>query len=149
MYQDILTKLRLFGKPSGEVAQLTFLSGIIVLVALGAFGLGRFSGLEEAKGRLQVYAPLAPASNASGQGAQPVVAQLATPVAAAGTKPADMKNSGNSEPSHNFVASKNGSKYYSAGCSGASRIKAANQVWFTSSADAETAGYTLASGCNK
>ena len=142
MYQDILTKTRLFGKPGGEVAQLTFLSGIIILVALGAFGLGRLSGLQEAKGRLKIYAPLANATLSS--------SQLAAPVAAVGKNSTNTANSGvSAEPLHNFVASKNGSKYYSKGCSGASRIKAANQVWFASSQDAEAAGYTLASGCAK
>ncbi len=46
-----------------------------------------------------------------------------------------------------YVASKNGSKYYPASCKGVSRIKEENKVWFATAAEAEADGYTLASGC--
>lgn len=46
-----------------------------------------------------------------------------------------------------FVASKNGTKYYSLGCSGASRIKPENQVWFKDREDAEKSGFTFSSTC--
>ena len=38
-------------------------------------------------------------------------------------------------------------KYHHPWCPGAKQIKAANQVWFPSAADAQTAGYTLAGNC--
>ena len=44
-------------------------------------------------------------------------------------------------------ASKNGKKYYYSNCSGLNRIKEENKVSFDSSDDAESQGYTLASGC--
>ena len=50
-------------------------------------------------------------------------------------------------PAKNYVASKNGKLYYSAGCTGAKRIKPANQVWFASVTQAEGLGYTLAPSC--
>jgi len=46
-----------------------------------------------------------------------------------------------------YVASKNGKMYYSLGCSGAKRIKAENEVWFSSAEDAEKSGYTKATSC--
>ena len=46
-----------------------------------------------------------------------------------------------------FVASKNGTKYYPIGCSGANRIKDENKVFFTSSKQAESAGYTRTATC--
>lgn len=46
-----------------------------------------------------------------------------------------------------FVASKNGTKYYPAGCTGADRISLANKVWFASVAAASAAGYTPAANC--
>jgi hypothetical protein len=45
------------------------------------------------------------------------------------------------------VASKNGTKYYLPGCSGANRISDANKVWFSSAAAAAAAGYTPAANC--
>jgi hypothetical protein len=50
-------------------------------------------------------------------------------------------------PKQGFVASRTGSKYYLATCSGAKRIKEENKVWFGSREEAERAGYTKASGC--
>ena len=46
-----------------------------------------------------------------------------------------------------YVASKNGKMYYSIGCSGAGRIKTENEVWFSTSEDAEKSGYTMSSTC--
>ncbi|MHB8860285.1 MAG: hypothetical protein ACYC48_00930 [Minisyncoccota bacterium] len=46
-----------------------------------------------------------------------------------------------------FVASKNGTKYYLPTCSGAGRISDANKVWFVSAADASKAGYEPAANC--
>ena len=51
------------------------------------------------------------------------------------------------DTSGQFVASKNGTKYYPPGCAGASRISDANKVSFASAAEAEALGYQLASGC--
>lgn len=46
-----------------------------------------------------------------------------------------------------FLASKNGKMYYTVGCSGASRIAEKNIIWFSSSQEAELAGYQFSSGC--
>jgi hypothetical protein len=46
-----------------------------------------------------------------------------------------------------YVASKNGKMYYSIGCSGAKRIKPENEVWFSTTEDAEKSGYALSSTC--
>ena len=112
----------------------TLLTGaLVVLVGVGAFGLGRLSALREQKARLVIYAPQMPAA-------------LASPV------PLSDNNSETPKPAvdgpHTFVASKNGTKYYPAGCAGASRIKAANQVWFAAADLAAAAGYTPAAGCS-
>jgi hypothetical protein len=47
----------------------------------------------------------------------------------------------------NFVASVSGTKYYLPHCSGVSRIKEGNKIWFSSREDAELSGYTPASNC--
>lgn len=46
-----------------------------------------------------------------------------------------------------YVASKNGTKYYPAGCAGANRIKEENKISFASEAAAVGAGLALAAGC--
>jgi hypothetical protein len=47
-----------------------------------------------------------------------------------------------------IVASRSGTRYYFSWCSGASRISEANKVWFSSVAEAEKAGYSLAINCS-
>ncbi|XKT74965.1 MAG: hypothetical protein ACJKSS_02255 [Patescibacteria group bacterium UBA2103] len=47
----------------------------------------------------------------------------------------------------NFVASVSGTKYYLPYCSGVSRIKEENKIWFADKEDAELAGYTPAANC--
>jgi hypothetical protein len=43
-----------------------------------------------------------------------------------------------------YVGSKNGTKYYTPGCSGAKRIKPENYIWFLTEDDAKLQGYTPA-----
>lgn len=50
-------------------------------------------------------------------------------------------------PNVTYVASKNGSKYYPVGCSGADRIKNENKVYFHTETGALSAGYTLSATC--
>ena len=63
-----------------------------------------------------------------------------------------VKNQTEVEPSTTkkmYLASKNGKMYYTIGCSGASRVAEKNIVWFSSSTEAELAGYQFSSTCNK
>ncbi|TSC80893.1 MAG: hypothetical protein G01um101429_18 [Parcubacteria group bacterium Gr01-1014_29] len=46
------------------------------------------------------------------------------------------------------AASRNGKRYYYPWCGGLSRIKEANRIWFDSEKAAQSAGYTIASGCD-
>lgn len=48
-------------------------------------------------------------------------------------------------PQGAYAGSRNGTKYYTPGCSGLSRIKAENIIYFSSKEDAELQGYTAAS----
>ncbi len=47
-----------------------------------------------------------------------------------------------------FVASKNGTKYYLPSCAGATKISAANKIWFASASAARAAGYAPAANCS-
>lgn len=107
---------------------------LVALVGVAAFGLGRLSALDSSIEGLKIYAP----EQAAGVGEARV---LAAPVDAP-KRPVQAPN----QPK-NFVASKNGTKYYAATCSGAARIKTENQVWFGSVEDATAAGYIPAANC--
>ena len=93
---------------------------ILILIGLTAFGLGRLSTAGEQGPRLII-------NNA------PILTQTAA-VAASKDKGA-------------YVASKSGTKYYLPSCSGVSKIKEENRVWFSSVARAQAAGYTAAANC--
>ena len=96
---------------------------IVLLVALGAFGLGRLSAQQET--------PLAPAPEMPAQAAPAVPDVSALPPAEIGA----------------YVASKSGSKYYLTTCSAAGRISDANKIYFKSAAAAQAAGYAPAANC--
>jgi hypothetical protein len=56
------------------------------------------------------------------------------------------KDSG--EPEHwSFAASKTGKTYYPKGCAGLSRIKPENRVYFSTEAEAKTAGLNRSASC--
>jgi hypothetical protein len=54
---------------------------------------------------------------------------------------------GKADGEGNYVASKNGTKYYLPSCAGANQISDANKVWFVSASAAEAAGYSPAANC--
>ncbi len=114
-----------------------FLGLIIVLVALGSFGLGRLSKIEGSKTPIQIEnAPdITEETFVSGATAKSNSTQVATPPMLTEIK------------SEQLVGSKNGTKYHYAWCSGAQRIAEANRIYFTSKTDAEARGYTPAANC--
>lgn len=90
---------------------------IVLVVSLGSFGLGRISALEEVRTPVSIY-------HATEQPAPP-----AMPLGG------------------QFVAARSGTVYYYPWCSGAQRIAAGNQIWFSSEAAARAAGYAPAKNC--
>ena len=93
------------------------LVGVVVLVGLSSFALGRFSALE---------APRPPVSlTQAAEVAEPASRYLGAPL----------------------VASRSGSVYYYPWCSGAQNISPAKQVWFGSAAEAQKAGYRASKSC--
>lgn len=107
------------------------LPAIVVLVGVGAFGLGRLS-VEPHKTPLRVLYP--------GATVVEPLENLAA-IAEAASFPDDARGVGN------VVASKNGTKYYLTTCSGANRIKQENRVYFDSIEAARAAGYEPAANC--
>lgn len=90
---------------------------VLVLSASASFALGYLAGIDEGKGT-----DLTPESFSSA-----VFAATST--------------------TGQFVASKNGTKYYPSDCAGANRISDENKVWFASAAAAAEAGYAPAANC--
>ncbi|MBI2624322.1 hypothetical protein HYW67_02395 [Candidatus Parcubacteria bacterium] len=129
MLANLLEKLKAFWTDW----QRDILAGLAVgLVALGSFGLGRLTApqpkppvtLQEVD--LQ---KLFVRQEGSALGAQTVNQQSKTQVQG------------------NFLASRNGKRYYPKDCASANRIKPENRIWFASIAEAEKAGYTKATNC--
>jgi hypothetical protein len=125
----------LFRKPAALEPYL--IAAIVLLVGLGAFGLGRLSAASGQKGTLRIIYPDAKAA-----------APLANTAAVANAAEA-LQAAPESAPAGQgaYVASKSGTKYYLAACSGASRIKQENRVYFVSKDDAVAAGYGPAANC--
>jgi len=108
------------------------LPAIVVLVGVGAFGLGRLSASSPNHTALRIIYPNA---------------QAATPVKAGEVSGKTTQPFDDAQGLRNFVASKNGTKYYLTTCSGANRIKEENKVYFASAAQAQAAGYGPAANC--
>ena len=105
---------------------------VVILVGLGSFELGRLSK-EASNTGVRVQYP----SQDTGQSANSF-SLLDHPNVLQSSKVTTTKN---------FFASSRGSKYYSVGCSGGKTIKQENRIYFTTSAEAEQAGYKLSSSC--
>lgn len=120
---------------SGESLKKHILLGtILVLTALGSFGLGRLSFYENSKEPLEIIFPQ------NSQTASAVVAGVSSEV--------ETKKEVMIEESSGFVvASKNSDKYHFPWCSGAKRIKEENKITFSSTEEARKAGYLPAGNC--
>ena len=118
---DILQDFR--EKIKGSLADRNlFISGVLVLVALASFGLGRQSTGEVAAEVVPIQAAVA--------ADEPAASAASTPL-----------------PTTYYVASKNGETYHLPHCSGAKNIAEANKITFNSKAEAEAAGYRPAQNC--
>ncbi len=114
-----------------------FLGLIIVLVALGSFGLGRLSKIDGAKTPIQI-------ENAPEVTSETFMSGVT--VNGDNGQSASLPDSVQTK-TEQLVGSKNGTKYHYAWCSGAQRIAETNRVYFTSKTDAEARGYTPAANC--
>jgi hypothetical protein len=117
-----------------------FIVLLMILVGTASFGLGKLSALEKQKVPISVlktkeamYASVAssPAINAGAIDQTQEVGNQAEANIHKGS----------------IVASKSGTKYYYPSCSGVSRIKEENKVWFNSIEEARSAGLTPAANC--
>lgn len=102
-----------------------FIVFLLILVGFGSFGLGRLSAVEGDKTGVVIE-----------YGGNPSTSNTVAATSILADK------SGGS-----VVGSKNGSKYHFPWCSGATRMKEENKVWFATIEDAKKAGYTPAGNC--
>lgn len=109
-----------------------FIVAALILVGAFGFGLGRWSKLTGEHEPLKVEN--VPAVSVTTNGGEVSAAQ-----AGAQNPPAAGRG--------NFVASKNGAKYYRPDCAGVKRIKEENKIWFDSAEEARARGYTPAANC--
>lgn len=101
-----------------------FTAAIIFLIGMASFGLGRLSVSLPQKEPMYLE--------------DPILSQGQT--ASDAPSPAALKNG-------SFVASKSGSVYYAVWCSGVSRIREENKVWFQTKEEAKAQGYRPAKNC--
>ncbi|HBM45614.1 MAG: hypothetical protein UT05_C0005G0044 [Parcubacteria group bacterium GW2011_GWF2_38_76] len=99
-----------------------FIVLIITLCLLIGFGLGRLSKIADKKTPITIEMPKI-------------------------GKEIGLSNINTSTSTEIYVASKNGTRYYSPWCEGVKKISPKNIVEFTSREEAESAGYTKATNC--
>lgn len=110
---------------------------LLIIIAILSFILGRFSVEDEKmteKPLIKMIEPITLTSSSSTTNTKIV------------NQP-NIQTSTNTDTDNQFVASKNGKRYYLKSCSGAKRIKPENIVSFESRESAEAAGYTKAANC--
>ena len=116
-----------------EEWQRDILVGLAVgLVALGSFGLGRLTA-PQSKPPVTLHEVDLERLFVRGQGSET-------------TQQTAIANT-DDQVQGNFLASRNGQRYYPKNCAAANRIKPENRIWFASIAEAEKAGYTKAANC--
>lgn len=114
--------------PRKREGQTALLCGLVILVGLLCFFLGRFSVAHSSLAS-QGGAALVGESDASSESLVQNEAGVGGAIAGG------------------VIASKSGTKYHFPWCAGAKSIKEENKVWFASTQEARAAGYEPASNC--
>ena len=123
-------KDKIYGEENGlKIKDDIFIVFLIFLVGIASFGLGKLSSFEKKK---------IPISILNTQDSM-----YASVLESTQTK----QKENTTEEKGVVVASKTGTKYYYPWCSGTSKIKEENKIWFNSIEEAKARGLTPASGC--
>jgi hypothetical protein len=131
--KDWSVKIKAIWQKIGDYRQEAFVTAIIVLTAGFSFGLGRLSKIVESRPPVKIISAVSQVNNSAS------VSDVLSPTSVSPTATGEIAGK--------VVSSKNGKKYYYPWCAGVSRIKEENKVWFQSEKEAESAGFTIASGC--
>lgn len=125
-------------KEVGEKREI-YVSLLIILVALGSFGLGRLSKIYDTRPGVKVRYE---------NGLEvPSETKLGGETSKTSKGTVNLASVSVAEGSGKVVASKSGAKYHYPWCAGASQISEANKIWFDSVSAAEMAGYSKAANC--
>lgn len=103
---------------------------VVLLVVAGLFGLGKLTTLNDNKEPIKIESQASLHS-------KDAVAAVQNPSA----EPTTVEGGGE------FVASKNGKKYFSLTCGAAKTIKAENRIYFATQDEAKKAGYEPSAMC--
>ena len=123
-----IAKIRSYGKklldrvPTGVLLAL-----VVVFASTGAYGIGYIAGQDTREGKLEVLQVPFVAATLSNTVSTPIRAEV--------------------PQGGQYVASRNGTRYYFPWCGGAKNIKEENKVWFSTKEEAEAKGYTPAVNC--
>lgn len=122
-----------------DIPKDVFVFLVVVLVALGAFSIGRSSvlGVKRA-GELKILDVPLEATITSNSVVNGI---LGTTAKGSDVASAALVGSGK------YVGAKSGKTYYFPWCSGVKRIKESNKVWFSTKEEAEVAGYKPSASC--
>ena len=110
----------------GENQKDVFTALIIVFIAIAAFGLGRLSAIYDAR--------------------EPIVVR-GSGLEMARANDINKIEFGLTAQVGEYLASKNGTRYYPLGCVAGDRIAEQNRIWFATVQEAEAAGLTLSASC--
>ena len=110
-----------------------FLALILILSCTLSFGIGRLSVIYEREGEFNIEYPQTALTANILQNKEKQQTAFSPPPEASG--------------GGDYVASKNGSKYFLPWCGGAHQIKESNRIYFASKEEAEAKGYEPAQNC--
>ena len=140
---DLTTKIKsfiadvkdqIYSKENGlKIKGDLFIVLLLILIGTASFGLGKLSALEKKKTPISIIK--------TKELLTATVAESLNDIKTLPTTKTQTQGKGI------VLASKSGTKYYYPWCTGVSRIKEENKVWFLSIEDARSAGLTPASGC--
>ncbi len=124
-------KNRVYSREKGlKIKDDIYIIITIILVGTASFGLGKLSSFEKNKVPISIF--------------KTQDAMYATVMKDTLNNP---QPNSIAQTSGGVVASKSGTKYYYPWCSGVSKIKEGNKVWYKSIEEARSAGLTPASNC--
>lgn len=141
-YPENVQKIGFFAKIEDFLEGRLFVPILLVFVAIIAFCLGRISFLNQNREPVRVI-------NNSSSNTFFLQQEKGREQVGVGNDNSSNVLSSQSQTvnSEKIVASKNGSKYYFASCSGAKRISEKNKIFFNTTEDARSAGFTPATNC--
>ncbi len=153
--KDFVEKIKLFfddfkdkilSKENGlKIKDDLFIILIIIFVGTASFGLGKISSYEKNKTPISVLKTQEYMLSTVLEGASSINNTKSNPTIDTAVKTTSISSS--QQTNGLVVASKSGTKYYYPWCTGVSRIKEENKVWFDTIEQARAVGLTPASNC--